>query len=241
MTAAGANVARAGSSSTPSSHSATTQGSTSRHGSWQHQAGFVGTANGIPSTAAVANAPNLTTWRSHDSAQSLSQESLQGPSPTTYQSGERVEWSSNPSTYPYASQDQQRPHYETAPPHQQQDFPSSFGASTAAQSSTYQTQLSPQSDFPNISVSSSPSAFQVQGQPTFQQPNTFNVTPMQVSAGTNEFTSPHGQMQPPPLPNNSFHPSSSEQNFGPGQSAASMPYRDESAHRSYSLAHFPAA
>ncbi|KXS96652.1 hypothetical protein AC578_6910 [Pseudocercospora eumusae] len=243
-TASGSSIPRSGSNSTPSNHSVTTQSSGSRHGSWQHPSGFVGTAMSLPSAAAVANAPNMTTWRSHDSAQSLQtpggsiQDPLQTQTGAPYHHGEYA----NPSSYQYVSQDQQRPQYETAPAHQQPNYQPSavqaYGASAAPQPSTYQTGLTPQSEYPSLSVSTSPSTY---AQPSFQQPASFQVSPLPVPASATEYTSPHGQMQPPPLPNPSFHPSGSEQNYGPGQAAPPMQYRDENASRSYSLSHYPTA
>lgn len=214
----------------------TTQSTNSRHGSWQHQsAGFVGTAAtamGLPNAAAVAGAPSLTTWRSHDNAPTM-QDPLSAGSSAPYTQDQRVDWPANAGPYQqYVTQEQQRqPQYETAPAQQQPGY-----------QQPYHTQITPQSEFPSISVSSSPSSYQVPNQPTFQQPGSFQVAPMQVpTSGTEYTTSPHGQMQPPPLPNAPFHPAHGEQSYGTQQGNHALQYRDESANRSYSLTHYPTA
>lgn len=182
---------------------------------------------GLPGVGAVANPPSLTTWRSHDAAQ----DPLSAQSASPYHD-QRVEWPSNAAPYSqYVSQEQQRPQYETAPSQQ-----------TGYQPSTYHTGLTPQSEYPpNISVSSGPSAYQVQPQATFSQPTSFQITPMQVPAGGADYTSPHGQMQPPPLAATSFQSAHGEQTYGAQQETTSMQYRDEGASRSYSLGHYPTA
>lgn len=230
VNAAGSSIPRPGSTSATSA----SQSAGSRHGSWQHQAaGFVGAGNnaiGLPST--VANPSTLTAWRSHESAPTL-QDPMQPQSSATYNPDQRVEWSNNAAPYqPYVTQDQQRPQYETAPSQQPGYQPSSV--------SSYPGQMTGQTEYPNISVSSSPSSYQVQGQTTFTQPSSFGVGAMQVSTSGQEYTSPHGQMQPPPLPNASFHAGHGEQAYG-SQQAASMQYRDDNANRSYSLTHYPTA
>ncbi|GIZ42279.1 hypothetical protein CKM354_000555400 [Cercospora kikuchii] len=232
VNAAGASIPRPGSTST-SNNSVTTQGSGSRHGSWQHGAGFVANGMGLPTASSVANAPTLTAWRSHESAQSLQplqtsgsslQDPMQAPGSATFQHGERVDWSAAPSSYQYISQEQQRPsQYETAPSQQ-----------PGYQSSTYHTQMTPQSEFPNISVSSSPSSYQ--GQTAFPAQQAFQVAPMQVPTTGPDYSSPHTQMHPPPLPNASFHTATSEQPYPQQQT-----YREEAAGRSYPLAHYPTA
>lgn len=244
-TASGSSIQRPGSTSTPSNQSMTTQSTGSRHGSWQHQpAGFVGaavSANGIPSASAVAGAPGLTTWRSHDNPPNMS-DPLSAGSSGPYQD-QRVDWPQSAGSYQqYVTQEPPRqPQYETAPAQQQQGYQQPFGSATA-QSSTYHTQLTPQSEFPSIAVSSSPSSYQVQNQPTFQQPGSFQVAPMQVpTSGTEYSTSPHGQMQPPPLPTAPFHPAHGEQSYGAQQPNHALQYRDESANRPYSLTHYPTA
>ncbi|KAF2163768.1 hypothetical protein M409DRAFT_57251 [Zasmidium cellare ATCC 36951] len=234
-TASGSSIQRPGSTSTPGNQSMTTQSTGSRHGSWQHQAaGFVGTAAtaiGLPSAAAVAGAPSLTTWRSHDNPQTM-QDPLSAGSSGPYHQDQRVDWPASAGPYQqYVTQEQQRqPQYETAPAQPQQGYQQPFGAAA------------PQSEFPSISVSSSPSSYQVQNQPTFQQPGSFQVAPMQVpTSGTEYTTSPHGQMQPPPLPNGPFHGTHGEQPYGTQPGNHALQYRDESANRSYSLAHYPTA
>lgn len=189
----------------------------------------------LPSAPAVANAPSLTAWRSHESAQSLQpiqtsgsslQDPMQAPGSATYQQAERVDWTGTPTSYQYVSSEQQRSQqYETASAQQSQGY----------QSSTY-----PQSEFPNISVSSSPS-YQVQGQTTFAPQPSFQVAPMAIPTSGSDYTSPHTQMQPPPLPNPSFHANAGEQTYGQQSAPPAMQYRDESAGRSYSLTHYPTA
>ncbi|KAM3425198.1 hypothetical protein BST61_g7156 [Cercospora zeina] len=229
----GASIPRPGSTST-SNHSVSTQGSGSRHGSWQHGAGFVANGMALPTSSSVANAPTLTAWRSHESAQSLQplqtpgnslQDPMQTPGSATFQHGERVDWPTAPSSYQFISQEHQRPsQYETAP--SQQD---------GYQTPSYHSQMAPQSEFPNISVSSSPSSYQVQGQSTFPGQQGFQVAPMQVPTTGPDYTSPHTQMHPPPLPNTSFHSSAGEQPY------TQQTYRQETAGRSYPLTHYPTA
>ena len=184
-----------------------TQSTGSRHGSWQGPtAGFVGTAvsvHGVPNAAAVASAPTLNTWRSHDSAQAL-QDPLSAGSNGPYHHDQRIDWPQNtaPSYQQYVTQEQQRQaQYDTASAPQQQSF------QQQPLSSTYHSQMGPQGDFPNnISVSSSPSSYQAQNQATFPQPGSFQVASMQVPTSGTEFTpSPHVAMQPPPLPSAPFH------------------------------------
>lgn len=235
----GASIPRPGSTSTPSNHSVTTQGSGSRHGSWQHSASFVGTAMGLPTAPVVANAPSLTAWRSHESAQNLQpiqasgsslQDSMQAPGSATYQQGERVDWSGTPTSYQYVSSEQQRPQqYETASAQQSQGY----------QPSTY-PQIGPQNEFPNLSVSSGP-GYQVQGQTSFAQQPSFQVAPMAIPTSGSDYTSSHTQMQPPPLAAPSFHATAGEQTYGQQSTSPAMQYRDDSAGRPYSLTHYPTA
>lgn len=182
---------------------------------------------GLPSVGAVANPPSLTTWRSHDTAQ----DPLSAQSTSPYHD-QRVDWPNTAAPYSqYVSQDQQRPQYETAPAQQ-----------TGYQPSSYHTGLTPHSEYPpNISVSAGPSAYQVQSQAAFPQPASFQITPMQVPAGGADYTSPHGQMQPPPLPTTSFQPAHVEQTYGAQQASSPMQYRDEGVSRPYSLGHYPTA
>lgn len=165
---------------------------------------------------------------------------MQAQSSAPYHQADRVDWSANGAPYQYVSQETQRPQtYDTAPLQQQQGYqPPSvqpYGNGTS-QPPAY-TQMAPQNDFSSLSVSSSPSTYQVQTQPTFNQSATFQVTPMQVPTTGTEYTSPHGHMQPPSLP--PFHASHSEQSYAPPQGSTPLQYRDESASRPYSLTHYP--
>lgn len=193
----------------------------------------------ISGAVTVASGPNVTAWRSNESTQNMP-DPMQGQPATSFHQGERVEWSGNAAPYQYVSQEQQRPqNYETAPLQQQQGYQQSsvqpYGNATT-QAPGY-SQMAPQNDFSSISVSSSPSTYQVQTQPTFPQSAPFQVTPMQVPTTGSEYTSPHGQMQPPSLP--SFHSSHGEPSYPTPQGSTPVHYRDESASRSYSLTHYP--
>lgn len=165
---------------------------------------------------------------------------MQPQSSAPYQQGDRVEWHGNAVPYQYVSQEPQRPQtYETAPLQQQQGYQSSSVQPYVNNSShpPPYSQMAPQTDFSNLSVSSSPSTYQVQTQPAYTQPASFQVTPMQVPTTGTEYTSPHGHMQPPSLP--SFHASHGEQSYSSQQGSTPLHYRDESASRPYSLTHYP--
>ncbi|SMQ49823.1 unnamed protein product [Zymoseptoria tritici ST99CH_3D7] len=226
--------------STPSTHSMTTQSSNSRHGSWQHQvSGFGPNASApmtMPGAVSVASAPNVTAWRSEHPMP----DPMSATSSSSYAPNDRVEWPANGAPYQYVNQDPSRSQqYDSAPlPHHQgyQQAPVQHYANGSAQQQPY-TQMGGQTEFPSISVSSSPTTYQVQAQPTFNQPPNFQVAPMQVPAGASEYSSPHGHMQPPPLPNASYpgHAEQQQQTYGAQQ------YRDETANRSYSLSQYPTA
>lgn len=153
---------------------------------------------------------------------------MQAQSSAPYQQADR--WSGNAAPYQYVSQEPSRPqNYETAPMQQQQGYqPSSVQPAYS--------HMAPQNDFSSMSVSSSPSTYQVQAQPSFPQSGSFQVAPMQPT-GTEYNTSPHGHMQPPSLP--PFHANHGEQSYTSQQEATSMQYRDEGASRPYSLTHYP--
>lgn len=246
----GASISRAGSSSTPSNHSAATQDSGSRHGSWQHGASYGGTPMGLPNAPAVANASNVTAWRSHENAQNLQpiqtsssglQDPMQAPGSANYQQGERVDWSGTPTSYQYVNQEQQRPQkYETTSAQQAQGYETASAQQAQGYQPSAYPPMGPQSEYPNISVSSSPS-YQVQGQTSFPQPPSFQMAPMQIPTSAGGYTSPHTQMHAPPLSNSSFHSTAGEQTYGQQPAPPAMQFRDESANRAYPLTHYPNA
>ncbi|KAK4541866.1 hypothetical protein LTR36_007230 [Oleoguttula mirabilis] len=163
-------------------------------------------------------------------------------------------------------QQQQQPHrYEAQPgppppppPQQQQSYVQS-SAQAFAPAPPHQAYhpplLPPQAEFQNMSVSS-PAAYQMQQQQqtyqqpqqpqaypqqAFQQPTTYQMTPVQMPVSGPEYASPHGQMQPPPMSTSSYHGPPHEQHCAPPAQQPLPPaqYRDDAAARGYSVTHYP--
>lgn len=176
---------------------------------------------------------------------------------------ERVDWA--PQTYQYGHSEHQQPQkYEAPPPpapppQQQQPYlqtpVQSFAPAPGPPPLTYHPpQLPPQAEFQNMAVSS-PASYQMpqqsyqqpthqqsypqpQQQQGFQQPASYQMTPLQVPSAPAGYVSPHGEMQPPPLPTTTYHAPPQEQHYAQ-QPQPPMQYRDDAGNRSYSLAHYP--
>ncbi|KAK3683030.1 hypothetical protein LTR37_020628 [Vermiconidia calcicola] len=247
----GASLPRPDSTSTPRSALSvnTSQSSSSRHGSWQQgPSGFSmtagGAAAGMSATAPVPLGPSLSTWRSHESGQSVhsSAGQLQDPTqtqpPGPYSPGnlhDRPQWT-GAQQYPY--HEQQRPqHLGDPPPPQPQQYTqpsmSSYPTGTTPQPSTYHAP--PQAEFQSMTVHSPAGYPQNYGQPGQYQMAQMQVAPAQSNPAYPP-QQPHMQPTsiPPPGYSNPSDPQYSQQQVQP-----QMQFREDPSQRGYSLNHFP--
>ncbi|KAK0946110.1 hypothetical protein LTR29_002424 [Friedmanniomyces endolithicus] len=76
----------------------------------------------------------------------------------------------------------------------------------------------------------------------YQQPSQVQVGPMQGGPpNAVDYASPHGSMQPPPVPTSQYQPPPAEQtHYAPQPMQSPLQYRDEATGRSYTMAHYPA-
>ncbi|KAK5121242.1 hypothetical protein LTR85_005408 [Meristemomyces frigidus] len=192
------------------------------------------------------------------------------PPPAAYgqsSAQQRVDWTSAPQPYQYPNQEQQQTQrYENQPgppppppPQQQQSYvqtPVQAFAPAPPPQAYHPPQLPPQAEFQNMAVSS-PAGYQMQHQQqtyqqspqpqaypqqSFQQPTTYQITPVQMPVSAAEYVSPHSQMQPPPpMSTQSYHAPQQEQHYAPPPQQPHPPlqYRDDAAGRGYSMPHYP--
>lgn len=257
----GASIQRPASTSTSRSFSGTHPGPS---GSWHHhqhvpRGSYSGLSNlplAVPGAAGAPAPANLTTWRSHESTQSMPSMPGEIQTPARHASSlpyntpsaaERPQWPSSTPQYQYTVTAEQQPQqqYHT---HTQQHSP--YGPAPmqsyppAQQTAQHQPayhppQIPPQTEFQNLSVSGSPAAYTVAapGTQSFVPPQQYHVAPMQSA----EYQQPQASLPSQPIPAASYQHSASEQPFpGPTQQQSSVHYRDDSG-RGYSLGHYPSA
>jgi hypothetical protein len=266
--ASGASIQRPASTSTSRSFSGTHPGPS---GSWQTQqaprGSYVGLTNlplAVPGTAPAQSQPGLTTWRSHESTQSVPSVPHDVHTPARNASSlpyngplhpERQHWPSTTPQYQYTVTEQQ-PHaqYQTHPqaPAQQHSPYSQAPVHTyppvqhsQQQPAYHPPQMPPQSEFQNLSVSSSTSPYTVPAPVSqgFVPQQQYHIAPMQSA----EYSQPQSHLPPQPLPPPSYHQPSSEQAYPPPPPPqqqqpqhSSVHYRDDSG-RAYPVGHYPPA
>lgn len=249
--APGVSIQRPASTSTSRSFSSTTAHS----GTWQQQQAPRSGYNAPPSLplavpgTQAAQQPNLTTWRSHDSALPSVPGEIHTPAQahpsipyTTPTHGDRPQWApaqyaygvgeqqptaqyAQTSTLPQHPPTQQTPAYTHAPV-------AAYQAGHPSQASAYQpAQVPPQSEFQNLSVSS-PAGYQVPpGSQSYVPHAQYHMAPMQTA----EYQQSHPAMQHPPMGNPQYQPAPTEQTYA---QAAPLQYREDPS-RGYPINHYP--
>ncbi|KAM0719772.1 hypothetical protein Q7P37_003905 [Cladosporium fusiforme] len=267
--ASGASIQRPASTSTSRSFSGTHPGAS---GSWHQQqqqqpshiprGSYSGLANlplAVPGSAAIPPQSGLTTWRSHDSTQTVPSIAGDIHPPARNASlpynapshSERPQWQATTSQYSYPVSEQQPQTQYQAHPQQHSPYAQTTIHTYAQaqhppqqQPAYHPPQMPPQTEFQNLSVSGSPASYSVSAPVTqgFVQNQTYQVAPMQ----TTEYQQHQAQV-PPHLPAPSYHATATEQAYSappPAQQQAhqqpSVHYRDDSG-RGYPLSHYPSA
>ncbi|GAB7329586.1 hypothetical protein MBLNU13_g01342t1 [Cladosporium sp. NU13] len=269
--AAGASIQRPASTSTSRSFSGTHPGPS---GSWQTQhaprGSYVGLTNlplAVPGSATSQPQAGLTTWRSHESTQSVPSVPQDVHTPARNASSlpyngplnpDRQHWPSTTPQYQYTVTEQQ-PQYQTHPqaPAQQHSpysqapvhtYPPVQHAQQQQQQPAYHPpQMPPQSEFQNLSVSSSTSPYTVPAPVSqgFVPQQQYHFAPMQPT----EYSQSQSQLPAQSLPPPTYHQASSEQPYQPPpppqqqqaqQQQSSVHYRDDSG-RAYPVGHYPPA
>ncbi|KAK3713369.1 hypothetical protein LTR37_008561 [Vermiconidia calcicola] len=246
----GASIPRPDSTSTPRSALSvnTSQSSNSRHGSWQQgPSGFSmtapGAAAGMSATAPVPLGPSLSTWRSHESGQSVHSSAGQLQDPTQTQPPgpyspsnphARTQWTG---AQPFPYHEQQRPQHlgDPTPQPQQYTQPSmpSYPTGTTPQPSTYHAP--PQAEFQSMTVHSPAGYPQNYGQPGQYQMAQMQVAPAQSNPAYPP-QPPH--MQPTTIPPPGYSAPGDPQ-YNQQQVQPQMQFREDPSQRGYSLNHFP--
>lgn len=223
----------------------------------------------VPVSAPVQSQA-LTTWRSHESTQSVPSLPAEVHTParsasslpySTPSHAERSQWPSTTPQYQYTVAEQQhhpqyQPQTQVAPPQAQSQQHSPYGPApmqsyppaqhpSQQQPAYHPPQMHPQSEFQNLSVSASPGAYPVAapGTQSFVPQQQYHVAPMQST----EYQQTHAAVPSQPMSASTYPQQTGEQAYAPSapapphqQHQSSVHFRDE-AGRGYPMAQFPPA